>query len=381
MPATDWLRARSVELFWFAFAGLNVGGMLVWPNWETIPFHFIWVSLTILFGFRLWRPLPTYVLLVAVAIATGTLILLDARRGEQPWGELFEVPLMTAMFLAMVWHARRRQEALQAVECEAERRASLLEQQERFLHDASHELRTPVTIARGHLEVLRRLNEGAPAEVEVVLDELGRIEQILDRLLLLAAVDQPDFIRLADIDLEPFLEDVFMRWSEVAPRAWRLGPLAPGSLRADPEGLREALDALFENAVKHTQEPAPIELRSRAEGSVAAIEVADGGSGIPADAIEHIFERFARADPARGRTDGGVGLGLAIVDAIAKAHHGRCSVRSGAGGSTFTLRLPGFTEELRPDAVVTTAVASLAGRRTVDEDGDAVADGLRVDEP
>src|SRR5216110_1328878 len=129
---------------------------------------------------------------------------------------------MSAMFLAMVWHARRRQEALKAVERQAEERASQAERQERFLHDASHELRTPVTIARGHLEVLRRSNGKSAPEIDVALDELQRIEQILERLLLLAKADQPDFVVLEDVDVDHFLEDVLMRWSEVAPRAWRL---------------------------------------------------------------------------------------------------------------------------------------------------------------
>ena len=89
--------------------------------------------------------------------------LLRRVRGIQLWGELFEVPLMSAMFLAMVWHAQRRQAALAEVQGVAEMRASLLERQERFLHDASHELRTPVTIARGHLELLRRSSPTRPS--------------------------------------------------------------------------------------------------------------------------------------------------------------------------------------------------------------------------
>src|SRR5216110_1164639 len=123
---------------------------------------------------------------------------------------------MSAMFLAMVWHARRRQEALKAVERQAEERASQAERQERFLHDASHELRTPVTIARGHLEVLKRSNGKTSPEIDVALDELSRIEQILERLLLLAKADQPDFVVVDEVELETFLEEVFMRWSEVA---------------------------------------------------------------------------------------------------------------------------------------------------------------------
>jgi len=273
---------------------------------------------------------------------TGSLILGDAFSGDQLWGELFEVPLMSAMFLAMVWHARRRHEALAIVQRQAAQRASLLERQERFLHDASHELRTPVTIARGHLEVLRRMNGNSAPEVDVALDELHRIEQILERLLLLAKADQPDFVVLEEVDLEPFLEDVFMRWSEVAPRAWRLGELASGKVAVDPEGLRAALDALLENAVKYTERGDAVELRSHADRHEVVIEVEDGGCGIPEDALSHIWDRFARADAARTRAQGGVGLGLAIVDAIAKGHDGRCTVHTANEETVFALRLPKF---------------------------------------
>jgi signal transduction histidine kinase len=342
MPGIDLLRRRPLEFAWGLFAVANLVAMRVWPGWETIPFHLIWISLTLLYGFRVWRPAATYLTLAAVVGSTGALILEDAFSGDQLWGELFEVPLMSAMFLAMVWHARRRQEALAVVERQAAQRASLLERQEHFLHDASHELRTPVTIARGHLEVLRRTDGNGATAVDVALDELTRIEQILDRLLLLAKADQPDFVVLEEVDLEPFLEDVFMRWSEVAPRAWRLGDLAAGALTVDPEGLRCALDALLENAVKYSEHGNPVELSSRPAQDDVVIEVEDGGCGIPEEALAHIWNRFARADAARTRAHGGVGLGLAIVDAIAKAHGGRCTVRATEQGTTFALRLPRF---------------------------------------
>jgi len=189
--------------------------------------------------------------------------------------------------------------------------------------------------------VLERTNGDAP-EVGVALDELGRMERILDRLLLLARADQPDFLRLEEVELDRFLEDVFVRWSEVAPRAWRLGSLAPGILRADPEQLRIALDALLENAVKYTEPGDRIELSSRATGTKVAIEVSDDGAGVPDEAHARIFERFARADAARTRAAGGVGLGLAIVDTIVKAHGGRSSVARKEHGSVFSILLPGF---------------------------------------
>jgi len=336
------LRHRAVELAWVAFAIANLLAMVGWERWETIPFHFIWVSLTLVYGFRVWRSGPTALTLGFVVISTGVLITIDVSRGTQEWGELTEVPLMSAMFLAMVWHARRRQDALGIAERHAEQLESTLEREEQFLHDASHELRTPVTIARGHLEVLGRMNGRRAPEIDVALDELGRMEGILERLLLLARADQPDFLELEEIELDHFLEDVFLRWSEVAARNWLLGALARGTLRADPQQLRIALDALLENAVKYSEPGDRIELSGRATGSNVAIEVADEGLGVPDEAHSRIFERFARADAARTRSAGGVGLGLAIVDTIVKAHGGRCEVSRRPRGSAFGIHLPNF---------------------------------------
>ena len=334
-----------VELAWALFALANYAAMVLWPSWETIPFHFVWISLTLLYGFRVWPLRATMVVLITVMVMTAVSISFDAFEGIQLWGELFEVPLMAAMFLAMVWHARRRVEALRIAEGRAEEHRSMLERQERFIHDASHELRTPVTIARGHLELVDH-NSADAAEVAIALDELERIDAIIDRLLVLATADQPHFVRPARFELEPFLEDVFMRWSEVAPRAWRLGPLVAGRLTADAERIRAALDALIENAVKYSPTRSAIELRARREGPGVIIEVEDQGCGIPLDALGRIFDRFGRADAARSRSAGGVGLGLAIVDAIAKAHGGHCGVSSNRSGSVFALYLPGFAPTL-----------------------------------
>jgi signal transduction histidine kinase len=332
-------RRYRVELLWAMFAAANYAAMVAWPSWETIPFHFVWISLTLLYGFRVWPMRATLIVLGFVVVFTGASIMLDAFEGIQLWGELFEVPLMSAMFLAMVWHARRRMDAVRAAEAEAEERRAMLESQERFIHDASHELRTPLTIARGHLELLAA--HGPAGGLDVALEELGRIDAIIERLLVLAAAEQPDFLRIENVELEPFLEDVFMRWPEVAPRAWRLGPLARVTLRVDPDRLRAALDALLENAIKYTDERDAIELRARRAGpGHVLMEVEDEGCGVQEDALARIFERFARADVARTRSTGGVGLGLAIVDAIAKAHGGGCTAQNTGHGSIFGLRLP-----------------------------------------
>ena len=342
MRATAFLRRNALEAAWLAFAAANLAVMAALPRWETVPFHFIWVSFTLLYGLKVFSPAHTAILLALVFVATGAGILHDTFVGTQPWDELSEVPLMSAMFLAMVWHARRRQDAIANMEQQAAERESLLERQERFLHDASHELRTPVTIARGQLELLQRAHPGPHHELDIALDELGRTERILERLLMLAKADQPDFVISGRIDVESFLEDVFMRWSETAHRTWRLGRSARGVLHADAEGLRIVLDALLENAVKYSEERSLIELRSTAQGSNVVIEVEDRGRGIHPAAQAYIFERFARADAARTRAQGGVGLGLAIVDAIVKAHGGHCSVQSSPRGSTFAVAFPRF---------------------------------------
>ena len=256
---------------------------------------------------------------------------------------------MSAMFLAMVWHARRRQAAMRETEAVADNRAVLLLRQEHFLHDVTHELRTPVTIARGHLELLH-LDEEESQEVAVALDELGRIERIISRLLLLAKSERPDFLAATEIDMEAFLEDVFVRWSEVAPRVWRLGPLAHGTRWADAEALRTALDALLENAVKYTEPDgrgraarARVRARGRDRGRRRRLAVCR----------RRRWSGSSSASPApttRGHaTAGGVGLGLAIVDAIARAHGGRCVVTPRSSGAVFGLHLPHF-EPVRTSA-------------------------------
>ncbi len=344
-----------LELLWGALAAACYAAMFAWPKWQTVPFYLVWISLTLLYGLRVWPLRPTLVVLAAAMVLTGIPTATHAMGGADAVEKLVKVPLMAMLFLAVVWHARRRVEAVRTAESRAAEANSMLERQERFIHDASHELRTPLTIARGHLELLGENPQASDAtapssgaadqvNVEIALDELSRIDAIVGRLLLLASAGQPDFLQVEEVDVEAFLEDIFMRWSEVARRAWRLGSLAPGRLLVDPYRLRAALDALLENAVKFTQEGAAIELRAVAGGpDRIVIEVADEGSGVRPEALGRIFDRFGRADAARTRSDGGVGLGLAIVDAIAKRHGGRCTVRSNPHGSTFALLLPGFT--------------------------------------
>jgi signal transduction histidine kinase len=298
---------------------------------------------------------------VAGGVLAGLAIAAIGYRAE--WAQALVIPLVLILFLGLVVHGRRRQAALAEVQSLAEMRASLLERQEHFLHDASHELRTPVTIARGHLELLRREQPDTP-ELEVALDELGRMERLVERLLLLAKSEQHESA-FEEIDVEAFLSDLFIRWSEVASRAWRLDVDLEGQLLADSEALRNALDALLENAVKYTDPGDTIELAAHADGAGGVVfEVTDSGIGVPPDALPRIFDRWARADGARTRERGGAGLGLAIVVAVARAHGGRCSVKALPRGTAFRLHLPvRVAAESPPSATPAQEVKSTASTR------------------
>jgi signal transduction histidine kinase len=336
------LRRFWLDLVWVGFALANLVAMALAPEWETVPFHFIWVSLTVLYGYRVWGPRVTAGLLTVVVLSTGTLLVDDIVRHAQPADELVEVPLMGAMFLAMVWHAQRRRSAMEDLRRVSDANLRLLHRERQFIQDASHELRTPITVALGHAELVERASrEPELAEdARILVDELQRLRRLADRLLLLATSEDPDFLSRSPVQVEQLLAAILQRWAPIG-RRWRLDAVEPATVVGDADRLGLALDALVENAVKHTGPEDEIRLGAQRQGDLVAIVVADSGTGIPADQLEGIFQRFARLDEARSRALGGVGLGLAIVKAIAQAHGGTVAVRSTpGGGSVFQLVLP-----------------------------------------
>jgi signal transduction histidine kinase len=342
-------RRAGLEHLWIGLALANYAAALIWQSWEGLPFRIVWVGLVAAYGLFVLRADPVLKVVFLLGAVAGTAMLVDALHIIHLWNNPVDAPpVMAVMCLVLVWNARRHQDALRHAGVWSAEQQSLLDRQERFVHDASHELRTPLTIARGHLELLRS-RSGEDPDLNVALEEMSRLDGIIEQLLLLAAVGQPDFLRLSQVELEPLLEDVFVRWVDIAPRAWRLGAIPSGRIAIDPDRIRTALDTLLENAVKYTEAHDAIELRARlGDDDVVILEVADQGQGVPAEALQRIFERFGRADPARGRAVGGVGLGLAIVDAIAKRHNGRCTVQSSSMGSVFALELPRFVPVAKP---------------------------------
>ncbi|HET7518662.1 MAG TPA: HAMP domain-containing sensor histidine kinase [Actinomycetes bacterium] len=336
------LTSGWLDVAWAVFAAANLVAMALVPQWETVPFHFIWVSLTILYGYRVWGSVETWLVLTAVVVATGALLVYDVLRQAELADELTEVPLMGAMFLAMVWHAQRRRSAMEDLRRVSDANLRLLQRERQFVQDASHELRTPITVALGHAELVERGSTGPELaeDARIVVDELLHLRRLADRLLLLATSEDPDFLSRSPVDMGQLLAAALQRWAPID-RRWRLEPAEPAAVVGDPDRLGLALDALIENAVKHTGPGDVIRLASQRRGDRVAIAVVDSGTGMPADRLATIFERFARLDEGRSRDRGGSGLGLAIVKAIVQAHSGTVQVKSTVGtGSAFEILLP-----------------------------------------
>lgn len=208
------------------------------------------------------------------------------------------------------------------------------------LDDAGHELRTPITIIRGHLELV---DVDDPADVtetrDLALDELDRMHRMVDELVILAKAKRPDFVRPRPVEVGSLLDDVVDKAEALAPRAWTVDARAEASLLLDPQRITQALLQLVMNAVAFTDQGDIIAVGAQVDDDVVRLWVRDSGPGVATEDAERIFDRFARGDGGRGGE--GSGLGLAIVRAIAEAHRGRVVLDGRPGeGAKFTLQLP-----------------------------------------
>ncbi|MBC8008852.1 MAG: sensor histidine kinase, partial [Burkholderiales bacterium] len=220
-------------------------------------------------------------------------------------------------------------------------------QQARFTSDASHELRTPISVILTESQLaLKRERSAAEYRESLVVccETAGKMKHLVDDLLLLARSDARalqanrsacDLSALADSVrrlLEPLAEERGLRLRHAA---------APAPTQGDAAQLERILVNLVMNAVQHSPAGAEIVIETATEDGLAVARVIDPGRGIPAEALPHIFDRFYRVDPSRARTEGGAGLGLAISQGIAESHGGRIEAQSEPGVRTvFTLRLP-----------------------------------------
>jgi heavy metal sensor kinase len=228
-----------------------------------------------------------------------------------------------------------------------------------FTADAAHELRAPLAMIRAELEVsLARVRSTEEYQVthRLVLSEVERMARLADQLLLLARADAGSLApRFVSVDVSDLLEETVDRWRLLAgSRGVRLAlePPPPGSMWADPELLRRLIDNLLDNAVRHSPPGEEVVLTAACEDGRWYVEVADAGPGVPESMRDRLFQRFTRADPARGRDTGGAGLGLALCAVIADLHGGSIALAPPNGpppGARFIVILA--TDPREPGAV------------------------------
>ncbi|CAN5271897.1 HAMP domain-containing sensor histidine kinase [soil metagenome] len=211
--------------------------------------------------------------------------------------------------------------------------------QRRFLDDAGHELRTPITIVRGHLELL---DADDAAEVKtttsLVIDEVDRMSRLVDDLILLAKTRRPDFLRPDWLDVGELTDDLADKVRGFGDRTWSVDHRGRGSAFVDRQRITQAMLQLVDNAVRHTEVGDSIAIGSIQDDDALRLWVRDTGVGIGHEHQQVIFDRFRQVDP---NSLPGSGLGLSIVSEIARAHGGDVGVTSVlGGGSTFTVTLP-----------------------------------------
>jgi two-component system, OmpR family, sensor kinase len=219
---------------------------------------------------------------------------------------------------------------------------SMMLAQRRLLADVSHQLRTPLTVARGHLEVLGRTNSDDPVAIheaiDLAVDEIGHMSAMVDRLLMLGHAMDPEFLDIQPVDLRTLLGDCFAASRVLAPRTFTLAPVPDVVLSIDEAKVRGAVLNLVANAVNATAAHDPIRLGAELDGrGELELFVEDAGPGIAPGARTRALERFSRL----GSTYEGSGLGLAIAKAVSEAHGGRVTIGdSPLGGARVALVLP-----------------------------------------
>lgn len=339
------VRGAVVDGVLFAFCLTMLGLMVVYQGNETIPYHFLFLAVTIVYGFRVWPLLPTFVVILAVTATTGWIMVQHVHIGVIDTSELAEVPLMPALLLAMVWHARRREEAQARERKMADERAASVEREREFFRDTSHAIRTPVTIARGHLELLEPTleDEVAREDITVALRQLDRMSSLSNRLLALAQLDAGTTLRLTPASLRCLVEEIGRDWSSSADRRWVVKPPAVDvTVGLDQEWFALAVDAVVENAVHFTGPGEEIEVVGRPGPGWCTITIADRGPGLTDADLPRIFERFWHRRSAGGEMGSGLGLPMAL--AIVRAHGGRLAASNRPdGGASFEIALPSLS--------------------------------------
>lgn len=345
MSRPDGSPRNRLFLPWVAVAIVCIVWMWFGAGEEVVPFHLVWICFALAYGFEAWALRPTLLALAVVTAATGAILVHRAARGIIAWEETSEIPLMLLLAVLVVWHVQRREAALTTVTVLADREAASAAQRVRLARLTSHEMRTPLTIASGYLELIlaRSVEPEVREELEVAHDELGRLARASDRLL--RTIQLADPLERSAVDVDALLQETAHRWSAVASREWVVAA-SGGVLDASAERIRACLDTLIENAVRYTGPGDTVLLCSARTGAQLWLAVADSGPGLDPDLTGAINARRPHAAhlerPAGSQgSSSQTGLGIALVQEIVEARAGRVVVgRSHYGGALVVLIVP-----------------------------------------
>lgn len=334
-------RGRWIEWILAAFSLAMLAAMWRFISQTTIPYHILFLAIGLVYGFRVWPLGRTAVVIGLVTLATGTIFLRAYRAELIEIDELAEIVLMPLLLMAMIWHARRRDEAMRRAQSVAAVNSQLLQRQHEGLRDTSHAIRTPTTIARGFVELAAAATDDPDVlePLAVVARHLDRTGLLSERLLSLAALDAQGISSVDMVRVSTVVERLGTEWSARGDRVWEVEPGMNAWILGDESAIEGAIEALLENSLHHTGSGDTIRMTCRREGADVVVEVADSGPGVAPTDAQHVFRRFWHSPAPDGSV--GSGLGLAMVQAVVSAHSGSAAVgRSSLGGALFTLRMP-----------------------------------------
>jgi signal transduction histidine kinase len=335
---------RTTFLQWLVVAALCTFMMWARPGEETAPYHVAWAAFALLYGLAPWPTWQTSGGLGAFTVVTGAILVHRAATAVIPWQEIAEVPLMLLLMLLMVWHVRRRQLALADVTVLAAREREESRSRELLTQRTSHEMRSPLTIARGYLEVLmgRPRDPEELAELRTVDEELARLTRVCERLVRQLRVHGD--VEQTAFDADAVLVQAVRRWSTVADRNWVVSAHA-GTIHGSTERLRACLDTVIENAIRYTGPHDTIRVfGSRdAVASTTSIGVADSGPGLSKDLVEAVNGAQGPGRPLERVRDelSQTGLGFGLVLEVLGRRGGLLRLgRAPEGGALITMVSP-----------------------------------------
>lgn len=346
---------------WLVFAGLALVVSEQVPSTETVPFHIALAVFALAYSFFHWPIRRTVVSLGTFYVLVAALFLRDALVGELNWTEALEVPITALLVAGVVWQVNRTQRALELVEAAAQRSRDESQDRERLTRLTSHEMRTPLTVVMGFLDLAfaTGVSEEVREYLEASFEEVEGLNRVVDRMVRAAHVREQ--VEISTVEVAPLLQGICSRWQAVAERRW-LVDADPVAITASRERLVAGVDTLVENAIRYTTRGDVVRLIGLRQGDWLLLGVADGGQGMPPGLRDTVDERVSPGAPPAGGPapehlgaawyddpDAGTGLGLEIVR---RASHVRGGIlvadRAPEGGAVVAMWIP---IEPRPDSL------------------------------